>query len=225
MRYSVSSDGTSKFRLLRRASWNPVFASSQAAISSCFWFLRSSGPFFGPDRIGSCGVLDFCEWTGHTMCILLDASSSPFGNELFQSIPLRGRLISHHSNDRSAKNVRRRNRCLSSLASSPTCLNGMEKVVFSQDVQLRSMCYVMVIREVTTHDPKVFTVFLLEKGILFFLFIMLKRFPWRAVRRVEVQEDRRVLTDPSAHAHNSFPPCAVSLCRRPTGSRGLLNLR
>ena len=48
---------------------------------------------------------------------------------------------------------------------------------FSQDVQLCSMYYVVVIREVTTHDPKVFTVFLLEKGILFILFIMLKRFP------------------------------------------------
>ena len=60
---------------------------------------------------------------------------------------------------------------------------------FSQDVQLCSMYYVMVIREVTTHDPKVFTVFLLDKGILFFPFIMLRRFPWRAVRRVEVQLD------------------------------------
>ena len=92
------------------------------------WCLGSSGPFFGPDRIGSCSVLDTCGWTGHTMCILLEALSSLFGNELFQSIPLRGRLISHHSNDHSAY-VRRRNRCFSSLASPPTCLHGMEKVV------------------------------------------------------------------------------------------------
>ena len=40
----------------------------------------------------------------------------------------------------------------------------MGEVCFSLDVQLRSMCYVMVMCEVTTHDPKVFTLFPPRKG-------------------------------------------------------------
>ena len=52
--------------------------------------------------------LSWVEWLG--------VVSSTFGNELLQSIPLRARLLSHHSNHRSTC-ARRRYRCLFSLAS------------------------------------------------------------------------------------------------------------
>ena len=40
-------------------------SSWKAAISSCFWFLWSSGPFLGPDRIKSCSLLVCCGSTVH----------------------------------------------------------------------------------------------------------------------------------------------------------------
>ena len=102
-RHSVSSDETSKIPLFRRDSCNLVSSSFQAAISTFFPF-DILEPFFGPDLLRLCGLLDFC-----------GSSLGPFRIEAFQPIPVRARLLSRRSNSCSAC-VRRRYRCLWSFA-------------------------------------------------------------------------------------------------------------
>ena len=46
-----------------------------------------------------------------------------------------------------------------------------------QDVQLWYIHFMMAIFEVTTHAPKIFSVFSWEKGVLFFIFTLLRVSP------------------------------------------------
>ena len=93
--------------------------------------------------------------------------------DLFHAIPLRARLLSRHSNNRPAC-ARRRYRCLFSFASRHRSISKWNgEGCFIRDVQLCSMCFVMAVNDVITHDPRVFTVFFFEMESFFF-FIQLR---------------------------------------------------
>ena len=71
----------------------------------------------------------------------------------------------------------------------PNCKNRLHSVLpFSPTVIPRAKLFKIL--EVTSHVPKVLTVFLLRKWFHFFFFVLLREFPWRAFRRAEVEEDQ-----------------------------------
>ena len=115
-------------------------------------------------------------------CILLGAWSPRFG-----STPLSTRPLSRHSNSRSAC-ARRRFRRLFSLASCHRPMFSMsgERCIIG-DVQICSLCFVMAMYEITTHTPRVFTVFFFRKCVFLLLFHLAQGFAKRAFRHVCVE--------------------------------------
>ena len=62
-----------------------------------------------------------------------------------------------------------------------TYVNGMEKVVSPEDVQLCSMYFEMDKYEITTLVPKLFTAFFFENGVSFLFFFALCRVPLEGI--------------------------------------------
>ena len=72
-----------------------------------------------------------------------------------------------------------------------TCFEKSGEGCCFRNVQLCSVYFVMAVHEVTTHTRSIFTVFLFEKGISFFFFILLRVSPGAHFAE-SVEEDRRV---------------------------------